>query len=56
MKTQINTTLTYIAPKIKTVSVSIRSHILQGSPVNQWRGGSHTEGDIIMVSGENEGW
>ena len=56
MKTQNNTTLTYIAPKVKTVSFSSRSHILQGSPVNQWQEGSHTEDDIIMFPGENEGW
>ena len=38
MKTQNNTTLTYIAPKIKTVSVSTRSHILQGSITDYQKG------------------
>ena len=42
MKTQNNTTLIYTAPKIKTVSVSIRSHILQSS-ITDYQEGSHSD-------------
>ena len=40
MKTQNNTTLTYITPKVKTVSFSTRSHILQGSIIDYQKGSS----------------
>ena len=42
MKTQNNTTLTYIAPKVKTVAFSSRSHILQSS-ITDYQEGSHSD-------------
>lgn len=42
MKTQNNTTLTYIAPEIKTVSVSTSSHILQVSGIS-YNGGNGSD-------------
>lgn len=40
MKTQNTQPLTYTAPKVKTVSFSTRSHILQGSITNYQKGSS----------------
>ena len=42
MKNQNNTTLTYIAPKVKTVAFSSRSHILQSS-ITDYQEGSHSD-------------
>ena len=44
MKLQDNTTLTYIAPKVKTVTITTRSHILQGS-ITDYLEGSHIDND-----------
>lgn len=40
MKTQNTQLITYTAPKIKTVAVSTRTCILQGSVVNNFQQGS----------------
>ena len=42
MKTQNNTTLIYVAPKVKTVAFSSRSHILSGS-ITPYEEGSHSD-------------
>ena len=43
MKLQDNTTLTYVAPKVKTVAFSTRSHILQGSIIGYREDGSSSD-------------
>ena len=45
MKLQDNTTLTYTAPKIKTVTVSTRSKILQSSITGYREDGSKNDND-----------
>ena len=40
MKLKDNTTLTYIAPKVKTVAFSTRTHILQSSIIDYQKGSS----------------
>lgn len=44
MKLQDNTTLTYIAPKVKTVTITTRSHILQSS-ITPYEDGSSSDND-----------
>ena len=43
MKTQNNTTLTYVAPKVKTVTISTRTHILQSSIIGYREDGSSSD-------------
>lgn len=45
MKTQNNTTLTFIAPKVKTVTITTRSHILQSSITGYLEDGSKNDND-----------
>ena len=40
MKLQDNTTLTYVAPKVKTFTITTRSNILQGSVTDYQEGSS----------------
>ena len=54
MKTQDTRHLTYIAPETTAFLALTRIKILQGSPVNQWQEGSHTEDDMNEM--ENGGW
>ena len=44
MKLQDNTTLTYIAPKVKTFTITTRSNILQSS-ITPYEEGSHSDND-----------